>query len=441
MLVPLGFRPWEISALVNDEIVARHAGGAAFLWNMRHTACTEPHYTLRDLESLDERVEANLEGLQVAAERGWEACRANLENLSASEVFALSAVAFSSNRRDWMRDALFTACAQPDLQAGLVSALGWLPFDTVSPWLSLLLRSAAPEHRRIAIAAHAIHRRDPGSPLSAALDDPDPGLRSRALRAVGELRRQDLLGVLRDHLRDDVSDCRFWSAWSATLLGGHDSLSDLRRAVEVVGPHQLRALELVVRAMRVEESRSWVSAIARQGASLPVIVMAIGMVGDPVAADWLIDRMSDPLLAKLAGEAFSSMCGVDLALQDLVQDPHDDQPADPELDETDSATEPETGVVDKERQRYESNLPVPAPPLVAAWWQKNRQRFTAGTRYLCGQPISVQTARSVLVGGKQRQRRAAAFELACLDATAPFYEVRAKGARQIAQLTSPSQST
>jgi uncharacterized protein (TIGR02270 family) len=436
MQIPLGFRPWEISALVNREIVARHAGDAAFLWSQRHGACSEPHYTLLDLQSLDERVEANLEGLRVAADRGWEACRASLESMSVSEVFAMSAVAFSSGRREWMRDALFAACSQPEFQAGLVSALGWLSFDTVSPWLSLLLRSSAPQHRRIAIAAYAIHRCDPGPPLSAAVNDPDAGLRSRALRAVGELRRQDLLGVALDHLRDEDADCRFWSAWSVTLLGRREALSDLRRVVEAAEPHQCRALELVIRAMHAEESRSWVSSIASRGASSPMIVMATGMVGDPVAVEWLIDRMSVPLLAKLAGEAFASMCGVDLEFQDLVHDQPDDAPADPESDDADPVMAPESGVVDRELQRYEGNLPVPAPPLIAAWWQENRQRFISGTRYLSGRPVSVDAARSVLVTGKQRQRRAAAFELVCLDATAPFYEVRARGARQVAQLMS-----
>lgn len=428
MLVPLGFRPWEISALVNHQIVARHAEDAAFLWSQRRRACNEPHYTLLDLQSLDERVEANLEGLRVAADRGWEACRANLENMSLGEVFALGALAFSSGRRDWMRDALFTACAQPEFQAGLISALGWLPFDAVAPWLSLLLRSSVAQHRRIAIAAYAIHRCDPGPALSAAVDDPDPGLRSRALRAVGELRRQDLLGVVLDHVRDEAADCRFWSAWSVTLLGRREGLSDLRRVVEAGEPRQLRALELVVRAMHLEESRSWVSSLASRGASSPTVIMATGMVGDPVAADWLIDRMSDPLLAKLAGEALASMCGVDLEFQDLTHDP-------PESDAADSTAAP---AVDQELERYVDNLPVPAPLLVANWWRENRHRFVAGARYLCGQPISVEAARSILVAGKQRQRqrRAAALELACLDATAPFYEVRARGARQIAQLSS-----
>jgi uncharacterized protein (TIGR02270 family) len=428
MLVPLGFRPWEISALVNREIVARHADEAAFLWSLRRQACSEPDYTLLDLQSLDERVEANLEGLRVAADLGWDACRANLEKMAAGEVFALSVVAFSSNRRDWMRDALFAACAEPHLQSGLVSALGWLPFETVSPWLSLLLRSSTPEYRRIALAAYAIHRCDPGSHLSAAVNDPNPGLRSRALRAVGELRRQDFRGTLLDHLRDDDSDCRFWSAWSLTLLGERQGLAELRRVVEAAEPQQLRALELVVRAMHVEESRSWVSDVSRRGVS-PTIVMAVGIMGDPVAAGWLIDRMSEPLLAKVAGEAFATMCGVDLALQDLVHEP-DDTPTDSESAEADA--------VDENLQHYENNLPVPAPSLVAAWWQENRQRFTAGTRFMCGQPISVQAARSILVSGKQRQRRAAALQLACLDASAPYYEVRAKGARQAAQLLSAS---
>src|SRR5690242_4412825 len=61
---PIGFRPGEISALFNDRVVGRHADEASFLWLLRDGAVRAPHYTLRDLARLDERVEAHLDGLR-----------------------------------------------------------------------------------------------------------------------------------------------------------------------------------------------------------------------------------------------------------------------------------------------------------------------------------------------------------------------------------------
>jgi hypothetical protein len=51
-------------------------------------------------------------------------------------------------------------------------------------------------------------------------------------------------------------------------------------------------------------------------------------------------------------------------------------------------------------------------------------------RYLCGQPISRENCRRVLIEGFQRQRIAAALELALLNPDEPLFEWRAPGWRQ-----------
>jgi hypothetical protein len=41
-------------------IVEQHAGEAAFLWLLRDAAVRAPHYSLKDLARLDDRVEAHM---------------------------------------------------------------------------------------------------------------------------------------------------------------------------------------------------------------------------------------------------------------------------------------------------------------------------------------------------------------------------------------------
>ena len=53
-----------------------------------------------------------------------------------------------------------------------------------------------------------------------------------------------------------------------------------------------------------------------------------------------------------------------------------------------------------------------------------------GTRYLCGKPISEQQCQQVLRQSYQRQRAAAAIELAMMRPGQPLFEVRAPGFRQ-----------
>jgi hypothetical protein len=48
---------------VIESIVEQHAEEAAFLWLLRDAAVRAPHYSLKDLADIDERVEAHIDGL------------------------------------------------------------------------------------------------------------------------------------------------------------------------------------------------------------------------------------------------------------------------------------------------------------------------------------------------------------------------------------------
>lgn len=404
--------------MVNTPVVSRHAEEAAFLWTLRNRAVTEPHYTLKDLAALDERVEAHLDALKIAGDTGWQLSSENLVNDGPGEMFAVAVVAFSAGDRARMLAALNAGTASAKTRPGLVSALGWLDFVAVSPWIARLLEAKSPLHRSVAIAASAIHRRDPGLALIAAIDDADPTLRARALRAAGELKRHDLEGPLREHLKDKDDACRFWAAWSSTLNGVGAGLATLTSWFERDDAFTYRALQLGLRALTLEDSRQWVSRLAKEPAHERAAVIGAGVVGDPASIPWLIRRLEVPELARLAGEAFSMITGADLSFDDLDRD----APA--------SEASDEVSIEEVLDLNYESNLRWPSPELIQQWWEKNGHAFSPGGRYLTGGPITPPAARKVLVSGKQRQRAAAALELALLDPNQVLYEVRARGGWQ-----------
>lgn len=51
-----------MNTLIIPHIISQHAEEAAFLWLLRDNACCAPHYSLKDLAKLDDRVEAQLTG-------------------------------------------------------------------------------------------------------------------------------------------------------------------------------------------------------------------------------------------------------------------------------------------------------------------------------------------------------------------------------------------
>src|SRR4051794_10411519 len=165
---------WASLAMIIKTVIRQHAEESAFLWLLRAAAVSAPHYSLKDLAKLDNRVEAHLDGLRIACAPGWEIVKEELSWQEPGEFFVAAELAFESNDKSRI-DAVLAALAEAsDGAPGVISALGWISYEQASLHIRPLLASPAPLLRRIGIAASAIHRRDPIAPLAKALSDPDP---------------------------------------------------------------------------------------------------------------------------------------------------------------------------------------------------------------------------------------------------------------------------
>jgi len=325
------------------------------------------------------------------------------------------------NRGNCLPLALEAAATDPELSRGLISALGWLRFDQVKKHIDQLLRSLTLEQRRIGIAASAVHRQDPGLTLVDALNDEDTFLKARAIRAVGELGRIDLLPMLKNQFSDKDKECQFWAGWSAVLLGDRDEAMEfLKTFATSESPFLESALNLTLRVMDNTSAQNWLKEMSQQPDWLRYTVIGAGVAGNPVRIPWLIEHMEVPELARVAGESFTMITGVDIAYEDLEGEW-------PEGFEAGPTESPEDEDIEMDP---DEDLPWPDPELIAGWWSKNKGKFANWTRYLLGQPISHEHLQQVLRNGYQRQRAAAAIELAMLHPGQPLFEVRAPGFRQ-----------
>ena len=400
-------------------IVEQHAEDAAFLWLQRDNAVCAPHYSLKDVAKLDDRVEAHVDGLRVAGDDGWALALEQLKHPEAGEYFAAMALALESGRKEKIAAVLELAQEEGPLR-GVVSALGWVDWEVAKPAVAGLIAAPEPRLRRIAIAACAIARQTPGAHLAKALADADPALRARACRAVGELARKDLLGEMAPLLADKDENCRFWAAWSASLLGDPRGFAPLWKFVGRGGPHRSAgALAVLLRALPPAQARDWLKTLGRDPERRRGAITGVGVYGDPAYVSWLIQQMADAKFTRLAGEAFSMMIGADLDSADLRgQRPEGfeggpmDDPADPDV-----ALDPD------------DKLPWPDPERVAKWWAAERGAYAPGTRYLLGKPITPESMAEILRSGRQRQRAAAALELT-IRTGAMLFEVRARGSLQ-----------
>ena len=81
-------------------------------------------------------------------------------------------------------------------------------------------------------------------------------------------------------------------------------------------------------------------------------------------------------------------------------------PADAESIPNDDPADDRVGLDEDE------NLPWPEVEKVAGLWRRHGQHFLVGRRYFLGRPLSPEWLNDKLLHGSQRQRHAAALELA-----------------------------
>lgn len=405
-----------------ESIVSQHAEESAFLWLLRDAAIGEPHYSLRDLGDLDNRVEAHLDGLRIAVDEGWPFLLEGLAQQESGEIFAAAVIALEGDDQSKIEQVYAAVEAAPETLRGLISAVGWIYRDRLQGKIAGLLASASPMWRRAGIAACAVHRTDCGRYLETAIEDPDSALRARALRAVGELGRTDLGEVVQRQIGCDDPACAFWAAWSSALAGNRNAgVVGLKAIALSDSPFAAPALCTCVRVLEPAESQRWLKGLAEQGNRLRDLVAACGAVGDPVYVPWLIKQMETaPELSRVAGESFSFITGADIAYEDLDGEQ-------PEGFESGPTEDPNDDVVSMDP---DEDVPWPDPEKILAWWDANKGRFQPGNRYLVGQPISEAGCQQVLRVGFQRQRRAAAVELALMANSRALFETRAPGFRQ-----------
>lgn len=399
---------------------SEYATEVAFLWMLRSLAVDQAHYARGDIADLEQRLTSNLDALLNAPVSGWAACEAALASGGAGEFFTALVMAIRSHNTLAIQTTVKLGLAHERGFEGLVSALGWLPDNLAGSWIHKFLNSKDLQHKYLGIAACSIRRYDPGDILVSILYREDccrhANLYMRSLRLAGELRRREILPAIQKACAERNSDVRFWAVWSAILLGDLTQTTHLRKVVMYRGPYQDWAIQLAFRVLSVNAAHAWINAMAADGKNIRAVIKAIGVLGDPFAVNWLIQKMADPLLARLAAEAFTFITGIALIKNKLNCAPADDKT----LFVYDMLDDTHVGIDEDE------DLPWPDIVKVKLVWDKYRARYQPGRRYFLGKTITLDLLDVVLNKGSQRQRHAAALELALLDTQSQLQNTRGK---------------
>ncbi|MBW2523164.1 MAG: TIGR02270 family protein [Deltaproteobacteria bacterium] len=398
-----------------ESVIEQHWELAAFLWARRDAAAVSHHYTATKLDELDDRLEAHLDGLRIAGDPAFGLGRESLSLDRAGAVFAFGQLALSLRRPDLFATLLDEAAPSAELSRGLVSALGWAPFEDVEDVLCALLDVSCPEPlKQLGLGGFAAHRRDPGAPLGDALSAAEPQLLARALRSAAELGRVDLLPRVVAQLEAGDRAVRGWAAWSAVLLGDRSQVPRLWELASSDDALGLAAVKLASRASEPGEATRQLEQLAASTEGVRPAVFGTAALGDPIRIPWLIEQMRVAEHARAAGAAVQAILGIDLrAARLMAEAPPEDAPG-PNDDPNDPVVDPHP----------DHALPWPDPEGVHRF--VGSQHFPAGLRLLAGKPIEPAWLSKVLAAGKQALRAAAAEELVLLEPGTPLREVRAR---------------
>ena len=417
------------AGLFIPEIVDQHFENAASLWLIRDKAVGASSFRLADLARLDERIEANIDGLRIAETSGWSAGCDELDAGGAGGFFVAGVLAVESDDPDRFDKLIARAYASAEKVAsepyhpaddpwrGLVSALAWVERGHAARAIDWLLNSPRPRTRWLGVAACGARRLVSQPNLEAALADHEPLVRARAARTMGQLGRANSRAKLNALLADPDEDCRFWSAWSASRLGTTEGVAALAEFARSPGPQCDRALDLLLRCLPLERAHDFLRPLARDPTLRRSVIQAAGAIGDGNYIPWLVGQTSEPSVARVAGDAFAMLTCVDLVQNDLDREPPEDFEPLPNDD-------PEGGNVALDG---DEDLAWPDPERLGRWWEGNHHRFSAGTTYFRGSPKVSTDWHAALAKAPQRQRWTAALELALRQPENPMFEVRARG--------------
>jgi len=405
-------------------VVQQHGEELAALWSTRQAMTSAGHVALRHLARIDERIAGHQDGCFVAGSAALEVLNGQLATVTPGRLFATAIAAFDLNDRPSVARCLALAEAVPESRPGLISALGWVSPDRLRGIVKEMMTASSSVLRAVGLAACRAHGVSPGTALVAGLEDADPEVRAEAFRTAGALGEVGYATAFGETVDPDPA-CRFWSSWSAVLLGHRGrGLAALTESAGTDGPHRLRAFHLSCQALRLTAAHDLLSRLSTDPAQKPYVIEGAGVIGDPLYVPWLISHMADDHLARLAGAAFASITGADLALLDLERKPPEALESGPNDNPDDSNVVMDAG----------EGLPWPDPGRVRGWWDANQNGFQTGVRYLKGAPVSSEQCLDVLRNGSQHERRLAAHQRSLLSPGTPLFNTSAPAPRQQSRL-------
>lgn len=367
-----------------SDLLQVHAEDLAFLWGQRREALVSHKHTLREFTELNERIEAHVQGLLVAAPPALVAMlQLQLAAPDRNEAFAAACALLRLNESSATHSVVveFSRASGPTL-AGLRDALSFAPHTLFAAEMQSALDQAKPITAVSAAAVLANHRLlDGQSPrLALLLEDADPSVCELAWRAAAvadAAAKQSTPKRKFKHALAHAAPAVRSAGWAAAAWSGQARAMPLLRQVaaggDAVALHWLSVLGSDEDAPLLQKA-----ALAMDDAAARCALLA--RYGHPSALNALVRWMdpSDVPLAVAAGDAFTRITGADIRGQRTTLPVPDD--------------------ADEFTREMAPDVWLPDPGKARALLEQQSAQWSAGGRWCNGVRLDGEVARDVLTG-------------------------------------------
>ncbi len=401
------------------DICEQHADTVAKLWQLWQSSLRQPIYDKASLGVIESKIRANIAGMMTSPDDAWTYGLCTFKAGNAAEIFTMAQLAFRSYKAGRIRHVMERSAHNSALTQGLVSALVWLPADIAHPWLKKFIKSKNLHHKTVALKACRLRNESPSKYLSRFLEQKSYQghlqLYIESLRIVGELKIHTMKPFLYEALEASES-VRFWGLYSLILLGEHELAQELSPYIFQSNERQKKAINLVFRLLPTEAAWALIYELREYPQFKRRVIMATSILGDPSSIPWILEQMKSPHLARICGEAFYNITGINIESSDLCLDtPHASTNDTPQANTSQNLVELES----------DEHLPWPDAIKIEHYWQQTQQHSPVQEqRYFLGAPINKPRLTIILNNYRQRQRQSAALELALISPEYPLFNTR-----------------
>jgi len=298
------------------DIAEEHFEELQFLWGQRRNALRSSEYTMREMQMLEERIAAHVQGLVVLGKELGEFVAGALAGDDELPAFAAAYALLhlgTPGAFGRVYDALMSA--EGKRLAGIGEALAHGPAQPLLPALQTLFRSAAPPIAVVAGEALAFHRALEISPeqLLPLLRDESAAVRAGAWRIAANVGVSIAPMLYESALRDEDANVQR-AALAAAAWNAYPGWAPFCRSLaDEPKPEIVEPLAMLAAVLPPQDLPA-VASLVGTPALGPGRFRVAGAFGHPGLVDTLLAAMgdADPEAAAAAAAAFGKMMGIDV---------------------------------------------------------------------------------------------------------------------------------